>query len=42
MTVKLALSSENQGFATPYNVIAEVTGATKTEEIVLIGAHLDS
>ncbi|GIU27272.1 peptidase M28 [Shewanella sp. MBTL60-007] len=42
ITVKLALSSENQGFATSYNVIAEVTGTTKPEEIVLIGAHLDS
>ncbi|MCK8043626.1 M20/M25/M40 family metallo-hydrolase [Shewanella sp. 1CM18E] len=40
--IKLQLSAENQGFATSYNVIAEVTGSTKPDEIVLIGAHLDS
>lgn len=42
ITVNLQLSSQNQGFATSYNVIAEVTGSSKPEEIVLIGAHLDS
>ncbi|MCL1144880.1 M28 family metallopeptidase [Shewanella sp. 10N.261.52.F9] len=40
--IKLQLSAENQGFATSYNVIAEVTGSTKPDEIVLISAHLDS
>ncbi|WP_108944281.1 M28 family metallopeptidase [Shewanella halifaxensis] len=40
--IKLQLSSENQGFATSYNVIAEITGSSKPDEIVLIGAHLDS
>ncbi|MCE9678001.1 M28 family peptidase [Shewanella sp. AS1] len=40
--VHLELSAENQGFATSYNVIAEVSGSTKPDEIVLIGAHLDS
>lgn len=38
----LQLSPKNLGFATSYNVIAEVTGSTKAQEIVLIGAHLDS
>ncbi|MGS0673571.1 M28 family metallopeptidase [Shewanella sp. 125m-1] len=42
VSVKLQLSSENHGVATSYNVIAEVTGSTKPDEIVLIGAHLDS
>ena len=40
--IKLNLSPENKGYATSYNVIGEVTGKTKPEEIVLIGAHLDS
>ncbi|GIU45809.1 peptidase M28 [Shewanella sairae] len=42
ISIKLQLSAENQGVATSYNVIAEVTGSTKPTEIVLIGAHLDS
>jgi len=42
ISINLQLSSQNQGFATSYNVIAEVTGSSKPEEIVLIGAHLDS
>ncbi|WP_394129748.1 M20/M25/M40 family metallo-hydrolase [Shewanella maritima] len=42
ITMSLTLSSENQGFATSYNVIAEVTGSSKPDEVVLIGAHLDS
>ena len=40
--IKLNMSPENKGFATSYNVIGEVTGLTKAEEIVLISAHLDS
>ncbi|MCL1141460.1 M20/M25/M40 family metallo-hydrolase [Shewanella gaetbuli] len=40
--MSLNMSSKNLGVATSYNVIAEVTGHSKPEEIVLIGAHLDS
>ncbi|QQX81496.1 M28 family peptidase [Shewanella sp. KX20019] len=42
ITINLLLTAQNQGFATSYNVIAEVTGSSKPDEIVLIGAHLDS
>ncbi|RYV02573.1 peptidase M28 family protein [Shewanella sp. OPT22] len=42
VTLKLNMTPENKGFATSYNVIGEVIGRTKPEEIVLIGAHLDS
>ncbi|MFT5790676.1 MAG: hypothetical protein ACI8SJ_002806 [Shewanella sp.] len=42
ITINLMLTAQNQGFATSYNVIAEVTGSSKPNEIVLIGAHLDS
>ncbi|UJF23081.1 M20/M25/M40 family metallo-hydrolase [Shewanella sp. OMA3-2] len=40
--MSLNMTSENLGIATSYNVIAEVTGSSKPDEIVLIGAHLDS
>ncbi len=40
--IKLDIAAENLGYATSYNVIAEVTGSSKSDEIVLIGAHLDS
>ena len=42
VVMSLNLTSENKGTATSYNVIAEVTGSSKPDEIVLIGAHLDS
>ncbi|GGB60059.1 M20/M25/M40 family metallo-hydrolase [Shewanella inventionis] len=42
IVLSLNMTSENQGIATSYNVIAEVTGSSKPDEIVLIGAHLDS
>ncbi|GGP52933.1 peptidase M28 [Shewanella algicola] len=42
VVLSLNMTSENQGIATSYNVIAEVTGSSKPDEIVLIGAHLDS
>ncbi|WP_394200147.1 M20/M25/M40 family metallo-hydrolase [Shewanella waksmanii] len=42
VTINLSMSPQSHGVATSYNVIAEVTGATKPDEIVLIGAHLDS
>ncbi|WP_299793955.1 M28 family metallopeptidase [uncultured Shewanella sp.] len=38
----LFMTPQSHGFATSYNVIAEVTGSSKPDEIVLIGAHLDS
>jgi hypothetical protein len=42
IVMSLNMTSENLGIATSYNVIAEVTGSSKPDEIVLIGAHLDS
>ncbi|RTR34634.1 M28 family metallopeptidase [Shewanella atlantica] len=42
VVLDLFMSSQSHGFATSYNVIAEVTGDSKPDEIVLIGAHLDS
>lgn len=40
--VKLVLASTQHPDATSGNVIGEVKGTTKPDEIVLIGAHLDS
>ncbi|QYJ78083.1 M28 family metallopeptidase [Shewanella acanthi] len=40
--LELHLTPKDLGFNTSYNVIAEVTGSSKPNEIVLIGAHLDS
>lgn len=40
--VKLALDTGWNGEATSYNVIGEITGSSKPEEVVLIGGHLDS
>ncbi|MBY5981559.1 M20/M25/M40 family metallo-hydrolase [Ferrimonas balearica] len=40
--VKLELEAMDKGESTSYNVIGEIRGASKPEEIVLIGAHLDS
>jgi len=42
VVLDLFMSSQSHGFATSYNVIAEVTGSSKPDELVLIGAHLDS
>lgn len=42
VVLTLTMSPQSQGDSTSYNVIAEVTGSSKPEEIVLIGAHLDS
>ncbi|QSX30860.1 M20/M25/M40 family metallo-hydrolase [Shewanella cyperi] len=42
VVLSLNLSPQSRGEATSYNVIAEVTGSSKADEIVLIGAHLDS
>lgn len=40
--LELHMSPKDLGTNTSYNVIAEVTGSSKPNEIVLIGAHLDS
>lgn len=40
--VRLALDCGWDGTATSHNVIGEITGARKRDEVVLIGGHLDS
>ncbi len=40
--VKLALSPKDDGMKPSANVVAELTGREKPEEVVLIGGHLDS
>ncbi|TZF87544.1 M28 family peptidase [Cognatilysobacter lacus] len=40
--VRLALDCGWNGEATSYNVIGEVRGSSKPDEVVLIGGHLDS
>ena len=40
--IKLVLTPRQLGPVTSQNVIAEITGREKSEEIVLLGAHLDS
>ena len=40
--VRMAVDAGWNGEATSYNVIGEITGREKPEEVVLIGAHLDS
>ncbi len=40
--VKLALDCGFEGEYTSHNVIGEITGSTHPEQIVLLGAHLDS
>ncbi len=40
--VRLALDCGYEGQATSYNVIGEITGSTRPQEIVLLGGHLDS
>jgi len=40
--LRLFLSSRDGGMATSYNVIGEIRGREKPEEVVVIGAHLDS
>lgn len=42
MTVRLNLVNRIGGAYTARNVVAEITGRERPEEIVLIGAHLDS
>ncbi len=40
--IKLLLTPQNLGTVTSQNVIAEITGSERPDEIVLLGAHLDS
>lgn len=40
--VRLALDCGYEGETTSYNVIGEITGSTRPEEIILLGGHLDS
>ena len=40
--VRLYMEAENRGETTSYNVIGELRGREKPEEIVLLGGHLDS
>ena len=40
--LELALDVGWNGEATSYNVIGEITGSSKPDEVVLIGGHLDS
>lgn len=40
--VKLSMEAEDQGEAPSANVIAEIVGSEKPDEIVLIGGHIDS
>ncbi|MCL1077953.1 peptidase M28 family protein [Parashewanella spongiae] len=42
VVISLKLSPQHLGYSTSYNVIGEIKGQNKPEEIVLIGAHLDS
>ena len=42
VTVSLRISNQTGGAYTTRNVVAEIKGREKPEEIVLIGAHLDS
>jgi len=42
LTLKLALDVVDEGAHPSYNVIGELKGSTKPEEIVIVGAHLDS
>jgi len=41
-SVRLSLDCGWDGTATSYNVIGEITGSSRPDEVVLIGAHLDS
>ncbi len=40
--IKIVLTPRDLGTVTSQNVIAEITGSEKPEEIVLLGAHIDS
>ena len=40
--VRLHLEAQNRGETTDYNVIGEIRGSGKPEQIILVGGHLDS
>ena len=40
--LQVQMQAKEHGWQTSYNVIGEITGTEKPQEIVLIGAHLDS
>ncbi|MCH2614048.1 MAG: M20/M25/M40 family metallo-hydrolase, partial [Opitutales bacterium] len=40
--IKLVLTPKQLGTVTSQNLIAEITGSEKPEEIILLGAHIDS
>jgi len=40
--VRLELGGEEHGMVTSYNVIGEITGRGRPDEVVVIGGHLDS
>ena len=42
VTVRMALDCGWDGEATSHNVIGEITGSSRPQEVVLIGGHLDS
>jgi len=42
VTVQLQSECTMKGTASSYNVIAEITGTEKPEEIIVVGGHLDS
>lgn len=42
VTVKLTLSSRSGGTKVTHNVIGEIKGSSRPDEVVLLGAHLDS
>ena len=42
VTVRLSLASEDRGLSQSGNVVAELRGREKPEEVVVIGGHIDS
>ena len=42
VTLAVNMQAKDAGWQTSYNVIGEYTGTTRPDEVVLIGAHLDS
>ena len=42
LKLKLALDVVDEGAHPSYNVVGELKGSTKPDEIVIVGAHLDS
>lgn len=38
----VSMQAKEQGWQTSYNVIGEITGTEKPDEVILLGAHLDS